>query len=57
MASRFTELCIDCSNPESLAKFWCEVLDYKITDNDDDEVARANQAPAFSLCAFRRRSR
>jgi hypothetical protein len=38
MASRFTELCIDCSNPESLAKFWCEVLDYKITDNDDDEV-------------------
>ena len=38
MASRFTELCIDCSNPEELAKFWSEVLDYKITDKDDDEV-------------------
>jgi Glyoxalase-like domain len=38
VASRFTELCIDCSNPEELAKFWCEVLDYEITDKDDEIV-------------------
>lgn len=38
MAGRFTELCIDCSNPKELAKFWSEVLDYEITEIDDDEV-------------------
>lgn len=38
MASRYTELCIDCADPEKLAEFWCEVLDYKITERDDDEV-------------------
>lgn len=38
MASRFSELCVDCSDPRRLAEFWSEVLDYKITDSSDDEV-------------------
>ena len=38
MASTFTELCIDCSDPQRLAEFWSEVLDYKITDSDEDSV-------------------
>jgi predicted enzyme related to lactoylglutathione lyase len=30
MASRFTELVVDCSDPVSLAKFWAEVLGYEL---------------------------
>ncbi|HYP22028.1 MAG TPA: VOC family protein, partial [Actinomycetota bacterium] len=26
MSSRFTELCVDCHDPEKLAEFWCAVL-------------------------------
>ncbi|MEU7742051.1 VOC family protein [Nonomuraea sp. NPDC049158] len=29
MTSRFTELAVDCHDPERLAAFWCEVLDFK----------------------------
>ena len=39
MAVRFTELCIDCSDPQRLAEFWSAVLDYKITEADDEGVA------------------
>jgi hypothetical protein len=28
MACRITELVIDCADPQRLADFWCEVLDY-----------------------------
>ena len=38
MVSRFSELCIDCSNPARLAEFWCEVLGYEITDQDEDSI-------------------
>ncbi|ASR35910.1 glyoxalase [Prauserella marina] len=38
MASKFTELAIDCSDPRRLARFWCEVLDYEVRDEDDDIV-------------------
>ena len=38
MASRFTELVIDCSDPERLASFWTEVLSYRVTERDDDSV-------------------
>jgi predicted enzyme related to lactoylglutathione lyase len=30
---------IDCANPKLLATFWSELLDYKITFEEDDEVA------------------
>ncbi len=37
MASKFTELAIDCADPRRLARFWCAVLDYEIQDDDGDD--------------------
>ena len=44
MVSRFTELSIDCSDPVRLAQFWCEVLGYQITEEDEESVEIA-EAP------------
>jgi hypothetical protein len=38
MTSKFTELEIDCADPNSLARFWCSVLDYEVLEEDDDGV-------------------
>jgi hypothetical protein len=38
MASKFTELAIDCTDPRGLARFWCAVLDYEVQDEGDDLV-------------------
>ena len=38
MASKFTELVIDCADPERLAAFWVEVLSYRITERDEESV-------------------
>ena len=38
MTSKFTELAIDCVDPEGLARFWCAVLDYEVQDEDDGTV-------------------
>ena len=38
MACRFSELCVDCRDPVSLAGFWREVLDYRVTDSEEDMV-------------------
>src|SRR5215831_13724544 len=35
MTSKFTELAIDCADPNGLARFWCSVLDYEVQDEDD----------------------
>ena len=32
MGSRFTELVIDCADPERVADFWARVLDYDVID-------------------------
>ncbi len=34
MTSKFTELAIDCADPNGLARFWCSVLDYEVQDED-----------------------
>jgi hypothetical protein len=34
MTSRFTELAIDCADPNGLAQFWCSVLGYEVQDED-----------------------
>ncbi|MEQ4206426.1 VOC family protein [Actinopolymorpha sp. B9G3] len=39
MTSKFTELAIDCADPNGLARFWCAVLDYEVQDEDDGIVA------------------
>jgi hypothetical protein len=36
MASRISELVLECHDPELLARFWCEVLDFVVLDRDDD---------------------
>lgn len=38
MASVFTELTIDCENPERLARFWAEVLGYSVAEAETGMV-------------------
>ncbi|WP_251061223.1 VOC family protein [Streptomyces sp. ISL-100] len=38
MTSKFTELAIDCADPNGLARFWCSVLDYVVQDEGDGIV-------------------
>jgi glyoxalase superfamily protein len=38
MANRITSWCIDCTDPERLAAFWCAVLDWQVTERDDDGI-------------------
>lgn len=38
MASRFSELVIDCLDPHRMAEFWCEVLDFVVLDEDSGAV-------------------
>ena len=35
MACRISELIIKCRDPQRLAEFWCEVLDFIVLDTDD----------------------
>jgi glyoxalase superfamily protein len=44
MASKFTELAIDCADPKGLARFWCAVLDYVVLDEDDEVVTIGSPA-------------
>lgn len=36
MASRISELVLDCADPELLARFWCDVLGYVELDREGD---------------------
>lgn len=38
MTSRFTELAIDCADPEALARFWCAALDYEVLGAEEGLV-------------------
>jgi hypothetical protein len=38
MASKLTELAIDCADPSGLARFWCSVLGYEVQDEADGTV-------------------
>ncbi|MGG7571699.1 VOC family protein [Streptomyces sirii] len=44
MASKFTELAIDCADPHGLARFWCAVLGYEVRDEDDELVTIGSPA-------------
>jgi hypothetical protein len=37
MTSRFSELCVDCHDSKRLADFWCQVLDYRVIDEDESD--------------------
>ncbi|MFE2373458.1 VOC family protein [Streptomyces sp. NPDC059398] len=45
MTSRFTELTVDCRDPERLAAFWCAVLDFKVIDRREGKVEIASWVP------------
>ncbi len=53
MTVRIGEIAIDCSDPPAAARFWCEALGYRITDQDDTSVAIAGDpsAPTILLMA------
>ncbi|MDE3722854.1 VOC family protein [Nocardiopsis sp. N85] len=38
MACRISELVLECHDPEALARFWCEVLDFVVLDREEDAV-------------------
>ncbi len=44
MANRITSLCVDCTDPRLLANFWTQVLDWQVTE-DDEEGVRIAPAP------------
>ncbi len=39
MASRISEICINCSDPETMGRFWSAALDYPEVATDEDGVA------------------
>ena len=45
MASRFSEIVVDCLDPRRLAEFWAEVLGYRIIDESEGafEIAGEEQ--------------
>ncbi|MFD8686154.1 VOC family protein [Streptomyces sp. NPDC059651] len=47
MTSRFTELSVDCRDPERLAAFWCEVLDFKVIDRGEGSVEIGSWEPTI----------
>jgi hypothetical protein len=36
MACRISELVLECRDPELLARFWCEVLDFVVLGGEED---------------------
>ena len=38
MASRISELVIDCHDPKLLADFWCQVLGFQVLEEEDGYV-------------------
>src|SRR5688500_9632680 len=47
MACRFSELVVDCRDPETLAAFWAAVLDYQVLSRDDDGAVEIGSAEGF----------
>ncbi|WP_367047686.1 VOC family protein [Streptomyces sp. Je 1-332] len=51
MASKFTELAIDCVDPDALAQFWCAVLGYEVQEAEDGFISiGAPQEPGGAQC-------
>jgi hypothetical protein len=44
MASKLTDLAIDCADPHGLARFWCAVLGYEVQDEEDEIVTIGSPA-------------
>ena len=47
MASRLIEIAVDCRDPQRLAAFWCEALDYRVVDEEEGSVEIGSWAPSI----------
>jgi hypothetical protein len=47
MACRFTELVVDCRDPEALAAWWAAVLDYRVLSLDEDGAVEIGPENGF----------
>ena len=47
MACRISEMVLDCRDPEALARFWCEVLDFAVLDREDDGSVEVGPREGF----------
>lgn len=45
MTSRFTELTVDCRDPEGLAGFWCEVVGFEVIERSAGKVEIGSWVP------------
>jgi hypothetical protein len=52
MASRFTELVVDCMDPWRVAEFWAAALGWQITQSDEQGVEVAGPPGAAPLLVF-----
>ena len=52
MASTFTELIVDATDPRGLADFWCAVLGWNVTEDDEEGVEIAAAAGALPKIVF-----
>ncbi len=46
MSVKLGTVVVDCADPESLSRFWCDVLEWHFVDRDDDgaiEIGPADQ--------------
>ena len=46
MTSRFTEIVIDCHDPQRLAQFWCQVLGYRVLEDTGNDVEITGWEPS-----------
>jgi hypothetical protein len=51
MACRFSELVIDCHDPEALAAFWAAVLDYVVLGREEDGAVEIGPSSGFGGAA------
>ncbi|WP_017598879.1 VOC family protein [Nocardiopsis lucentensis] len=47
MACRISEFVLGCRDPEVLARFWCEVLDFVVLDREDGATAEIGPREGF----------
>ena len=47
MACRISELVLECRDPELLARFWCEVLDFVVLDREEGGLVEIGPREGF----------
>ena len=52
MAARFTELIVDAADPPALARWWADVLGWRVTEEDDEGVEIADPGGALPTIVF-----